>query len=70
MFAIDQVSACVGDCNDTSTVTIDEIITLVNIALGTAAVSECRAGDGNQDGAITVDEILTAVNVALTGCTA
>ena len=68
LFAIDQVSACVGDCNDASTVTIDELLTMVNIALGTAAVSDCLAGDGNQDGAITVEEILTAVNNALNGC--
>ena len=50
--------------------TIDEIITMVNIALGSATVSECPTGDGNQDGAITVEEILTAVNVALNGCAA
>jgi hypothetical protein len=59
---------CAGDCGRDGEVTIDELLTLVNIALGTTAVSECLAGDGNQDGAITVDEILTAVNRALNGC--
>lgn len=59
---------CVGDCNGDSAVTVDEIITMVNIALGNQAVSNCLAGDGNNDGAITVDEIVTAVTNALNGC--
>jgi hypothetical protein len=41
---------------------------MVNIALGTTAISTCDAGDANQDGRLTVDEILTAVNNALSGC--
>jgi len=68
VMAIDQGSACVGDCNDTGAVTIDDLLTMVNATLGSATVSECLAGDGDQDGAITVDEILTAVNRALNGC--
>jgi len=59
---------CVGDCNDDGTVTVDEILTMVNIALGNAPVTACEAGDANQDGQITIDEILTAVNNALNGC--
>jgi hypothetical protein len=47
---------------------VDEILTMVNIALGNASVSECEAGDANGDTQITVDEILTAVNNALEGC--
>ena len=59
---------CVGDCTGGGQVTVDEILTMVNIALGTVQVSGCNAGDVNGDGEITVDEILTAVNNALTGC--
>ncbi len=61
-------SECVGDCNSDRTVTVDEIITMVNIALGNAPVTDCEAGDANLDGQITVDEIVTAVNNALNGC--
>jgi hypothetical protein len=68
VFAIEQVSACVGDCNVDDGVTVDELITLVNIALGNAAVSGCTSGDVNVDGQITIDEILRAVNAALDGC--
>jgi hypothetical protein len=59
---------CVGDCTGGGQVTVDEILTMVNIALGTVQVSDCNAGDVNGDGEVTVDEILTAVNNALTGC--
>jgi hypothetical protein len=60
--------ACVGDCNGNGQVTVDEILTMVNIALGNTPVTSCRAGDANHDNEITVDEILTAVNHALNGC--
>ncbi len=59
---------CVGDCNDDQSVSIDELLALVNIAFGSANVSTCAAGDLNGDGRITIDEILTAVNAALDGC--
>ncbi len=62
------VLTCVGDCGNDDQVTVDEILTMVNIALGNVDVSECDAGDLSQDGQITVDEILTAVNNALNGC--
>ncbi|MFI5396006.1 MAG: carboxypeptidase regulatory-like domain-containing protein [Candidatus Binatia bacterium] len=59
---------CVGDCNGNDQVTVDELLTMVNIALGNAGISTCRAGDANDDGQISVDEILTAVNNSLNGC--
>ena len=49
-------------------VTIDEILTMVNIALGNADISACTAGDTNGDDQITVDELIAAVNNALNGC--
>jgi hypothetical protein len=59
---------CVGDCGGDRVVTVDEILTMVNIALGNTPVTDCLAGDRNGDETITVDEILTAVNNALSGC--
>jgi hypothetical protein len=58
----------VGDCNGDGQVTVDEILTMVDIALGNVGVGTCTAGDANADGRITVDEILTAVRNALNGC--
>lgn len=60
--------ACVGDCGSDGEVTVDEIITMVNIALGAAQPSACTAGDSSGDGEVTVDEIVGAVNKALGGC--
>lgn len=61
---------CTGDCGSDQAVTVDEIITGVNIALGTASLEACTAFDGNADSMVTVDEIVTAVNNALVGCPA
>ena len=61
-------SPCVGDCNGDLQVTVDEILSMVNIALGNTSVSACEAGDANHDGEITVNEILAAVNNALNSC--
>jgi RHS repeat-associated protein len=60
--------ACVGDCNGDRNVTVDELITGVNIALGTRLLGDCRSFDPNGDGEVTVDELITAVNNALSGC--
>jgi pimeloyl-ACP methyl ester carboxylesterase len=61
-------ASCAGDCGGDGQVTIDELITMVNIALGTKPVSECSVGDTSGDGDITIDEIIQAVNRALNGC--
>ena len=50
--------------------TVNDVILMTNIALGTAELSACTAGDQNHDGKITIDEIVTAVDNALHGCTA
>jgi hypothetical protein len=60
--------ACTGDCDNSGQVTVNEILEMVNIALGVDAVPACKTGDANQDGMITVDEILKAVTLALTRC--
>ena len=60
--------ACGGDCNGDGEVTVNELITMVNIALGTADVSTCLAGDADSSGGITINEIIAAVNNALNGC--
>jgi len=61
---------CVGDCNYDSSVTVDEILIGVNIALGTSALSVCPQLDPDGNGQVTVDELLAAVNDALNGCPA
>jgi len=60
---------CPGDCNTDGTVTVDELIKGVNIALGTLQLSECMSFDASGDRIVTVDEIVKAVQAALSGCT-
>ena len=61
-------AVCTGDCNGDAAVTVDDLLTMVNVALDNTTVDHCSAGDANGDHAITIDEILTAVNYALTSC--
>lgn len=68
MAAAPAHGGCVGDCDTTGEVTINELLTMVNIALGTTTVSSCEAGDANDDGQVSVDEIVRAVQNALNGC--
>jgi len=42
-----RVEACTGDCNDDGLVTVDEIILGVNIALGSAELTQCQRFDGD-----------------------
>jgi len=62
-----QPPPCAGDCDAGGAVTVDEIVLLVNLALGTGDGS-CPAGDTDSNGQITVDEIVAAVDAALRGC--
>lgn len=59
---------CVADCSGNGRVTVEEILTAVDIALGSADLGNCPCADADGDGAVTVDEILAAVNTALSGC--
>ncbi len=65
---VGPIADCTGDCDSNGAVAVNELITLVNMALGTLDVQACVAGDLNADGQITVNEIITAVNYALSGC--
>jgi hypothetical protein len=50
-------------------VSINELVTAVNIALSSLDVSACPAADTSADGQVTVDELIRAVTRALMGCT-
>ncbi len=57
---------CIGDCNGDASVTVNEIITLANIALGSANASACP--NGIPSGGVDISLIIQAVNNALNGC--
>lgn len=56
---------CGGDCDASGAVTIDEIVTLVNLALTGGAPGNCSCPAGD---VVTVDCIVTAIQHALNGC--
>jgi parallel beta-helix repeat protein len=59
---------CAGDCSGDGSVTVEEIVRGVSIALGGQALSTCGAYDGDASNAVTVDEVVRAVDAALNGC--
>jgi hypothetical protein len=63
------LAVCSGDCDGSGDVTINEIITMVNVALGTAQASACTNGIAVGT-SVDVTSIIQAVNAALNSCTA
>jgi acylaminoacyl-peptidase len=66
-----EIGACVGDCNGNGTVTIDDLIRMVNIALDLQPLCPgegglgCLSGDANCDCHVTVDDIIRGVRNSL-----
>ena len=63
-------AVCGGDCNSDGQVTVDEVVTMVNIALVTEDIAACAVGDINHDGRITVEEMVKAVDEILSATNA
>lgn len=59
---------CAGDCDGSRVVTVAELISGVNIALGTLALDDCRNLDADAGQQVTVDELVRATRNALVGC--
>jgi hypothetical protein len=60
---------CPGDCDGDGSVTVNELVIAVNIALGTADPSSCPAAC-RDEGGVTIHCLVEAVNAALNGCPA
>ena len=58
--------ACFGDCNGDGMVGINELITLVNIALGSQPASACPSLPAGA--VVNISDLITAVNNDLSGC--
>ncbi|HSQ00218.1 MAG TPA: hypothetical protein VL049_23600 [Candidatus Dormibacteraeota bacterium] len=63
-------SVCAGDCDVGGSVSIDELIIAVRIALGDSGGALCAAVDTNSDGIVSIDELVASVGRALDGCPA
>jgi len=62
------IGPCVGDCSGDKSVTVDELVTLTDVALGDDVVTACPNRNVSHDSSITVSDILMAVNSASNGC--
>ena len=65
---LSSAPSCPGDCAGDGVVTISDLVLAVNVALGSATVSECPAADRNGNGQVEINELIAAVNAALGGC--
>ena len=61
-------AACVGDCDGGGSVSIDELVTGVNIALGAVGIDACPRFDRDSDLVVRINELVAAVDRALNGC--
>jgi len=59
---------CAGDCNGDSTVTLDELVQAINVALGRFSNGICPRLDDDKDGLVAIHEVVKAVGAALNGC--
>jgi len=59
---------CAGDCSADATVTVDELVQAVNVALGSADIIRCPNIDLDGDGMASINELVAAVRSALEGC--
>ncbi len=66
--AAQTTEPCVGDCNGNLEVTVEELVTGVNLALGDELPAPCAAFDRSGDGRVTIDELVEAVANALSDC--
>lgn len=59
---------CVGDCDGSGNVVVNELVLGVNIALVRQPLSLCLPFDPNSSGSVSVDELVRGVNNALRSC--
>jgi hypothetical protein len=62
------VPPCVGDCDGNEQVTVDELVMVVNVALGSSSLARCTPCDADADERVSIREIVGAVDCALNGC--
>ncbi len=59
---------CTGDCDGSGSVTVEELVVGVSIALGTITLDHCPSFDADHSDSVTVEELVVAVNAALNTC--
>jgi len=67
-FFVDKAPACVGDCDSSGSVGVDELIRGVSISLGEQQIDTCLVFDRDANGGVGISELVAAVGNALGGC--
>ena len=62
------VAQCIGDCDNSGAVTVDELVKGAHIALGSLPLGECPQFDCNNTGHMPLECLIVAVNNALGEC--
>jgi len=62
------LEVCPGDCDLDGLVGVDELVTNVDISLGTGSLALCWVTDTDGNGTVDVAEIVESLNAALYGC--
>ncbi|MFN8644747.1 MAG: hypothetical protein U0802_24935 [Candidatus Binatia bacterium] len=63
-----MAASCAGDCDGNETVTVDDLVKGVTVALGSATVDTCASLDADGDGTVSIAELIRAVGYLLEGC--
>lgn len=61
-------STCIGDCDDSGAVAVNELVKGVNIALSNRGLEACPQFDSDDNDRVTVNELVLSVNAAVHGC--
>jgi glucan 1,3-beta-glucosidase len=61
-------ATCAGDCGGDGRVSVEEVVTAVNIGLGILGLDACRSADTDGDQRVEIAELVTAVGHGLRGC--
>lgn len=62
------VTSCQGECDGNGTVTVDELVLGINIALGVSPPAACSTFDLDGNTMVTIDELVSAVRNSTEGC--
>jgi hypothetical protein len=62
--------ACIGDCDQSGSVNINDLVRGVSIALGNQPIDACPAFDPSGSGTVEINELIAGVSNALNGCPA
>ncbi len=63
-----SVLGCSGDCDQSGTTDIAEIVRGILIAVGQQSIEACDAMDADRDGRVDVSEVVLSLNNSLGGC--